>query len=80
MKKSTEVLSLPFARWVRSLAFLPKDKGTLFRSKAVLALAGSDLKLVFHAVSDVMERWDITAVTTVVVAWLELAWNQRPKR
>ena len=56
VKKSTEVLALPFARWVRSLAFLPKDKGTLFRSKAVLAVAGSDLKLVFHAVSDVMER------------------------
>ncbi|CAM9196988.1 unnamed protein product, partial [Scytosiphon promiscuus] len=56
VKKSTEVLALPFARWVRSLAFLPKDKGVLFRSKAVLAVAGSDRKLVFHAVSDVMER------------------------
>lgn len=63
VKESTEVLGLLFARWVRSLAFLPKDKGTLFRSKAVLAVAGSDRKLVFHAVSDVMERreagrWD----------------------
>ncbi|CAM9226310.1 unnamed protein product [Ectocarpus sp. 6 AP-2014] len=62
VKKSTEVLSLPFARWVRSLAFLPREKGVLFRSKAVLAVAGSDRKLVFHAVSDVMEtreagRW-----------------------
>lgn len=56
MKKSTEVLSLPFARWVRKLSFLPKEKGTLYRSKAVLAVAGSDRKLVFHAVSDVMER------------------------
>lgn len=56
VKESTEVLGLLFARWVRSLAFLPKDKGTLFRSKAVLAVAGSDRKLVFHAVSDVMER------------------------
>eukprot|EP00903_Cladosiphon_okamuranus_P021241 g19514.t1 len=56
VKRSTEVLALPFARWVRSLAFLPKDKGVLFRSKAVLAVAGSDRKLVFHAVSDVMER------------------------
>ncbi|CAM9115855.1 unnamed protein product, partial [Sphacelaria rigidula] len=56
VKPSTEVLALPFARWVRSLAFLPKEKGTLFRSKAVLAVAGSDRKLVFHAVSDVMER------------------------
>lgn len=56
VKRSTEVLALPFARWVRSLAFLPKEKGVLFRSKAVLAVAGSDRKLVFHAVSDVMER------------------------
>eukprot|EP00752_Nemacystus_decipiens_P002170 g2066.t1 len=56
VKRSTEVLALPFARWVRSLAFLPKDKGVLFRSKAVLAVAGSDRKLIFHAVSDVMER------------------------
>ncbi|CAM9765787.1 unnamed protein product [Ectocarpus fasciculatus] len=56
VKKSTEVLALPFARWVRSLAFLPREKGVLFRSKAVLAVAGSDRKLVFHAVSDVMER------------------------
>lgn len=55
VKKSTEVLALPFARWVRSLAFLPREKGLLFRSKAVLAVAGSDRKLVFHAVSDVME-------------------------
>ncbi|CAM9141456.1 unnamed protein product [Ectocarpus sp. 12 AP-2014] len=62
VKKSTEVLALPFARWVRSLAFLPREKGLLFRSKAVLAVAGSNRKLVFHAVSDVMEtreagRW-----------------------
>lgn len=64
VKRSTEVLALPFARWVRSLAFLPKEKGVLFRSKAVLAVAGSDRKLVFHAVSDVMERYVCMYVCT----------------
>ncbi|CAN0288467.1 unnamed protein product [Ascophyllum nodosum] len=64
VKKSTEVLALPFARWVRKLAVLPKEKGTLFRSKAVLAVAGSDRKLVFHAVSDVMERKEAGRWTT----------------
>ena len=48
---------LLFARWLRKLASQKKeDVGTLYRSKGVLAVAGSDARLVFHAVADVMEK------------------------
>ena len=55
---------LLFARWMRRVASAkPEEVGTLYRSKAVLAVAGSSRKLVFHAVQDVMEKayvgsWD----------------------
>jgi hypothetical protein len=48
---------LQFARWMRRLATIkPDDQGVLYRSKAVLAVAGSNKRLVFHAVSGVMEK------------------------
>lgn len=34
----------------------PSDVGRLYRCKAVLAVHGSEEKLAFHAVSDVMEK------------------------
>jgi len=48
---------LRFARWVRTIAAAkPEENGTLYRSKGVLAVEGSGQRLVFHAVSDVMEK------------------------
>ena len=48
---------LHFARWMRQLATIKKEEmGTLYRCKAVLAVAGSNQRLVFHAVSDVLEK------------------------
>lgn len=41
----------------RQLATIKKEElGTLYRCKAVLAVAGSNQRLVFHAVSDVLEK------------------------
>ncbi|CAM9226447.1 unnamed protein product [Heterosigma akashiwo] len=54
-----EVDLLKFARWVRRLSQAdPKEQGALYRCKAVLAVAGSPRKLVFHAVSDVTEKME----------------------
>ncbi len=61
---------LLFSRWMRKLATLnsgsnvssdgnagaQESNGILYRSKAILSLEGSSIKLVFHAVSDVMEK------------------------
>ena len=48
---------LAFARWLRRVASAKReDIGTLYRSKGVLAVYGSGERLVFHAVSDVMEK------------------------
>eukprot|EP00123_Amoebidium_parasiticum_P012042 comp21078_c0_seq1/m.28394 comp21078_c0_seq1/g.28394 ORF comp21078_c0_seq1/g.28394 comp21078_c0_seq1/m.28394 type:complete len:810 (-) comp21078_c0_seq1:43-2472(-) len=57
IRDGMEVDGIKFARWVRRLAMIKKEEvGTLYRCKAVLALAGSPYKLVFHAVADVMEK------------------------
>lgn len=53
-----EVDPLAFARWIRIIATLPEEQGTLYRSKGVLAAAGRPAKLVFHAVADVTETSD----------------------
>uniref|UniRef100_A0A0G4FCK2 CobW C-terminal domain-containing protein n=1 Tax=Chromera velia CCMP2878 TaxID=1169474 RepID=A0A0G4FCK2_9ALVE len=63
VKEDTEVDPMAFARWVRLLSTLPKERGQVYRSKAVLAQRGSGRKLVFHAVCDVVEKhawghWD----------------------
>eukprot|EP01062_Namystynia_karyoxenos_P019316 TRINITY_DN17253_c0_g1_i1.p1 TRINITY_DN17253_c0_g1~~TRINITY_DN17253_c0_g1_i1.p1 ORF type:complete len:901 (+),score=293.26 TRINITY_DN17253_c0_g1_i1:70-2703(+) len=56
VREDQEVDILEFSRWVRSLSRLTPDRGKLYRSKAVLAAAGSRRKLAFHAVSDVVEK------------------------
>mmetsp|Transcript_34411 Transcript_34411/g.78444 ORF Transcript_34411/g.78444 Transcript_34411/m.78444 type:complete len:806 (-) Transcript_34411:67-2484(-) len=55
VRRGVEVDRLAFARWVRIIATLPEEQGILYRSKAVLAVAGSAKKLIFHAVADVTE-------------------------
>ncbi|KAF0718767.1 Aste57867_1500 [Aphanomyces stellatus] len=49
-----------FAHWMRRLVLPSKEsvakKVTLYRSKAILSVAGMHKKLVFHAVGDVVER------------------------
>ncbi|CAM9412853.1 unnamed protein product, partial [Phaeothamnion confervicola] len=56
LRPGMEVGPLEFSRWVRTLSALPEEAGTLYRCKAVLAAAGLGRKLVFHAVSDVLEK------------------------
>mmetsp|Transcript_57760 Transcript_57760/g.137493 ORF Transcript_57760/g.137493 Transcript_57760/m.137493 type:complete len:785 (-) Transcript_57760:213-2567(-) len=58
VRKGMEVDLLAFARWVRIIATLPPEQGVLYRSKGVLAVAGSAKKLIFHAVADVTETSD----------------------
>eukprot|EP01084_Bolivina_argentea_P035492 65833_1 len=59
---------LLFSRWMRKLTMLnsnsnvsagnvdQESNGIFYRSKAILSLEGSSMKLAFHAVSDVMEK------------------------
>ena len=57
VRQGVGVEPLLFARWVRKVAAAKReDIGTLYRAKGVLFVAGSDARLVFHAVADVMER------------------------
>mmetsp|Transcript_26919 Transcript_26919/g.60563 ORF Transcript_26919/g.60563 Transcript_26919/m.60563 type:complete len:792 (-) Transcript_26919:179-2554(-) len=58
VRKGMEVDPLAFARWVRIIATLPEEQGKLYRSKGVLAAVGRPAKLIFHAVSDVVETSD----------------------
>lgn len=58
VRKGMEVEPLAFARWIRVIATLPKEKGRLYRSKGVLAASGRRRKLIFHAVADVTETSD----------------------
>lgn len=55
VRAKMEVEPLAFARWIRVIATLPKEKGRLYRSKGVLAASGRRRKLIFHAVADVTE-------------------------
>jgi G3E family GTPase len=56
VREGFEVDMLLFAQWMRQLATLDPELGLLYRSKALLAAAGSNDKVAFHAVSDVMEK------------------------
>lgn len=58
VRKGVEIETLAFARWIRVIATLPEEKGKLYRSKGVLAVAGRSAKLIFHAVADVTETQD----------------------
>ncbi len=67
-REGRSVNLLLFSRWIRKLAMLnsnsnvaagtsdQENNGILYRSKAILSLEGSSMKLAFHAVSDVMEK------------------------
>jgi len=44
--------------WLKSIAHLPKEKGTIYRIKAILAIKDHPFKHVFHAVMDVTNEDD----------------------
>lgn len=74
---------LLFARWLRKLSSQKKEEiGTLYRSKGVLAVAGSDARLVFHAVADVMEKslvgkWPVGKPPSVRLVFIGKALNKQ---
>eukprot|EP00930_Biecheleria_cincta_P069114 TRINITY_DN56896_c0_g1_i1.p1 TRINITY_DN56896_c0_g1~~TRINITY_DN56896_c0_g1_i1.p1 ORF type:complete len:506 (+),score=127.11 TRINITY_DN56896_c0_g1_i1:66-1583(+) len=47
--------------WMQSIGQLPKEKGTIFRIKAILAVKDHPYKHVFHAVMDVSDEDDAEA-------------------
>jgi len=53
-----EILPRKLSAWMQSLGNLPKEWGTIFRIKAILAVKGHPFKHVFHAVMDVSEEDD----------------------
>jgi len=53
-----EILPDRLGRWMQSIGKLPKDKGTIFRIKGILAVKNHPYKHVFHAVMDVSDEDD----------------------
>mmetsp|Transcript_73049 Transcript_73049/g.189698 ORF Transcript_73049/g.189698 Transcript_73049/m.189698 type:complete len:510 (+) Transcript_73049:112-1641(+) len=53
-----EIHPRKLSMWMQMLGQLPKDKGTIFRIKAILAVKGHPFKHVFHAVMDVSDEDD----------------------
>jgi len=56
--KEGEIIPRKLTKWMKSLGELPKEKGTIFRIKAILAVKGHPYKHVFHAVMDVSDEED----------------------
>jgi G3E family GTPase len=56
--KEGEILPRRLSQWMQSLGQLDKDKGTIFRIKAILAVKGHPYKHVFHAVMDISDEDD----------------------
>jgi len=55
VRKGVEIDILEFERWIRVIATLPEEQGSLYRCKGILAAAGKPNKYIFHAVADVTE-------------------------
>mmetsp|Transcript_27461 Transcript_27461/g.64018 ORF Transcript_27461/g.64018 Transcript_27461/m.64018 type:complete len:510 (+) Transcript_27461:62-1591(+) len=53
-----EVSPQKLGQWMQSLGSLPKERGTIFRIKGILAVKGHPYKHVFHAVMDVSDEDD----------------------
>jgi len=53
-----EIIPRRLSAWMQSLGMLPKERGTIFRIKAILAVKGHPYKHVFHAVMDVSDEDD----------------------
>jgi len=56
--KEGEIVPQKLSRWMQMLGQLPKEKGVVFRIKAILAVKGHPYKHVFHAVMDVSDEDD----------------------
>lgn len=56
--KEGEVVPKRLSKWMHEIGSLPKEKGTVFRIKAILAVKGHPNKHVFHAVMDVSDEDD----------------------
>lgn len=46
------IIPKKLSRWIQMIGKLPKERGTVFRIKAILAIKGHPYKHVFHAVMD----------------------------
>eukprot|EP00427_Karlodinium_veneficum_P006408 CAMPEP_0169176046 /NCGR_PEP_ID=MMETSP1015-20121227/65622_1 /TAXON_ID=342587 /ORGANISM="Karlodinium micrum, Strain CCMP2283" /LENGTH=447 /DNA_ID=CAMNT_0009250449 /DNA_START=1 /DNA_END=1345 /DNA_ORIENTATION=+ len=53
-----EIVPKRLSQWMQMLGQLPKERGTVFRIKAILAVKGHPYKHVFHAVMDVSDEDD----------------------
>jgi len=56
--KEGEILPKRLSAWMATLGQLPKERGVVFRIKAILAVKGHPYKHVFHAVMDVSDEDD----------------------
>merc|ERR1719331_2542150 len=56
-----EILPKKLSSWMRKLGQLPKERGVVFRIKAILAVKGHPNKHVFHAVMDATDEDDAAA-------------------
>jgi len=56
--KEGEILPKRLSMWMQSISKLPKERGTIFRIKAILAVKGHPYKHVFHAVMDISDEDD----------------------
>jgi len=61
MVREGEIVPQKLSHWMSSLGQLPKEKGVIFRIKAILAVQGHPYKHVFHAVMDVSDEDDAEA-------------------
>lgn len=53
-----QIIPKRISAWMQQIAMLPKERGTIFRIKAVLAIKGSPNKHVLHFVMDVNDMDD----------------------
>jgi len=58
LMKEGEIVPRRLDAWMRTLGKLPKEKGILYRVKAILAIKGHPYKHVFHAVMDISDEDD----------------------
>jgi len=58
LMKEGEIVPRRLAAWMGTLGSLPKERGILYRVKAILAVKGHPYKHVFHAVMDVSDEDD----------------------
>jgi len=50
--KTGVIIPKKLSRWIQMLGKLPKERGTIYRIKAIMAIKGHPYKHVFHAVMD----------------------------